>query len=80
MSDFPETVNMAEWKTEKEHDAYLDKCIEETAIGNMEGFRNLYVALWIIHSLSLLIGIWRHVRISFQMRIKKYLILVWKVF
>ena len=42
MSDFPETVNMAEWKTEKEHDAYLDKCIEETAIGNMEGFRNLY--------------------------------------
>ena len=42
MSDFPETVNMAEWKTENEHDAYLDKCIEETAIGNMEGFRNLY--------------------------------------
>lgn len=42
MSDFPETVNMAEWKNEKEHDAYLDKCIEETATGNMEGFRNLY--------------------------------------
>ncbi len=42
MSDIPDTINMADWKNEKEHDAYLDKCIEETAVGNMDGFRKLY--------------------------------------
>jgi len=42
MNDNSETVNMADWKNEKEHDAYLDKCIEETATGNMDGFKKLY--------------------------------------
>ena len=42
MKDNSETVNMADWKNEKEHDAYLDKCIEDTATGNMDGFKKLY--------------------------------------
>ena len=42
MSNGMKTVNMADWKSEKEHDAFLDRCIEETATGNMEGFKKLY--------------------------------------
>ena len=42
MTDTTETVNMEDWKSEKEHDAFLDRCIEETATGNMEGFKKLY--------------------------------------
>lgn len=42
MKDSSETVNMADWKEEKEHVAYLDKCIEETATGDMDGFKRLY--------------------------------------
>ena len=42
MSNGMKTVNMADWKSEKEHDAFLDRCIEETATDNMEGFKKLY--------------------------------------
>lgn len=42
MSNGMKTVNMADWKSEKEHNAFLDRCIEETATGNMEGFKKLY--------------------------------------